>query len=122
MIFFCTFAPLYKGNIATDSKEVHNKRAMIKKSNILNLFILNLLLLLVGCNSGSDEKEENRTSPISLLFSTDVRSGEENPLLGRVNARLHLFGKENGKVIEEEILIDNHGQGNIEHLTEGKWH
>jgi hypothetical protein len=97
---------------------------MRKKSNIFNLLTLNLLLLLVGCNSDSDEMEANISPPISLFFATDVRSedGEEDPLPEKVNARLHLFGKENEGVIEKEILIDNNGQGNIEHLTEGKWH
>ncbi|KAA6342603.1 hypothetical protein EZS27_009673 [termite gut metagenome] len=92
---------------------------MIKKSNILNLLILNSLLLLAGCNS---EEEDSLTPPASLRFVTDVRSGEENPLLKRVNALLRFLGPENEEAIATEILIDNNGQGNIEHLTEGRWH
>ncbi|KAA6336411.1 hypothetical protein EZS27_015423 [termite gut metagenome] len=94
---------------------------MIRKNSILNLLILDLLLLLVGCNSDS-EKEENLTPSISLRFTTDARNGEINPLPEKVNARLHFFGKENEGVIEKEIFIDNNGQGSIEYLTEGKWH
>ncbi|KAA6347294.1 hypothetical protein EZS27_005211 [termite gut metagenome] len=94
---------------------------MIKKNSISNLLILNLFLLLVSCNSDS-EKENFLTASISFLFTTDVRSGEENPLLEKVNARLHLLGKEDKLVIEKKILINNDGEGNIEHLDEGKWH
>ncbi|KAA6333178.1 hypothetical protein EZS27_018385 [termite gut metagenome] len=89
---------------------------MIKKSAILNLFILNLLLLLAGC------REENLTPSISLLFTTDVRNGEETPLTEKVDALLHPFEKEKEGVIEKEIPVDTNGRGNIEYLTGGKWH
>ncbi|KAA6317860.1 hypothetical protein EZS27_032055, partial [termite gut metagenome] len=92
---------------------------MIKKNNILTLFILNLLLLSAGCNS---EKEEDLTSSVSLIFSAEVRNGEENLLLEKVNALLYLSGKEQEGVMEREILIDTHGQGYLGHLPQGKWH
>ncbi|KAA6307424.1 hypothetical protein EZS27_040907, partial [termite gut metagenome] len=59
---------------------------------------------------------------VSLIFSADVIDGEENPLLEKVNARLQLLGKEDKLDIEKKILINNDGEGNIEHLNEGKWH
>jgi hypothetical protein len=92
---------------------------MIKKSDILTLPILSLLLLSAGCDN---QKDENLTPPVSLLFTTDEKDGEKNQLPEKVIARLHLLGKENEGIIEKEILIDHKGEGHIEHLTQGQWH
>jgi hypothetical protein len=92
---------------------------MVKKSDILTLPILSLLLLVTGCDSW---KDESLAPSVSLLFTTNVRSGETSPLLEKVNARLHLAGTPPEEIIEKEILIDNNGQGTIEYLTERKWH